>query len=162
MQTFRIGFTAFRAALLAVLIAAFPAAASAAAFAPEEGFGIGFVLGTPSGLSASLPLGEGNAINAIAGYALTGEPNLHLQADYVWLFHDLPPVESGKFALYYGPGGFVRIAKDAAVGIHAVVGVDYRFQDVPLQAFLELGPGIRILPDTEPAATAGLGLRYYF
>ncbi len=133
------------------------------AFNPEDGFGIGFVLGSPSGLSLSLPLGPTNAFNAALGYELGKRANLHVQGDYVWIRGNVLPVESGKISVYYGPGAFAVLAKDGtAAGIRAVAGIDYRFQDVPIQTFLEVGPGINILPNTEGFLGAGLGLRYYF
>jgi hypothetical protein len=136
--------------------------ASGSAFTAESGFGIGFVLGTPSGVSGSLPLGKTNAINAVIGYDLNSDANLFLQADYVWIQPGLIPVESGTASLYYGPGAFARLAKNTAFGIRGVIGVDYRFANEPLQLFLEVGPGINLIPDTKANVGAGLGLRYYF
>jgi hypothetical protein len=146
------------AALAFCLVTAF----QSSAFKPEDGFGIGFVLGTPSGLSASLPIGTGNAINGVLGYEIGNTANLYLQGDYVWIQDGLIPVESGKISIYYGPGAFAVLAKSSAAGIRAVVGIDYRFQEIPLQAFLEVGPGINIVPNTVGVLGAGLGLRYYF
>jgi hypothetical protein len=138
------------------------AACQSSAFKPEDGFGIGFVLGTPSGISVSLPIGNTNAINGVLGYDIGNEANLHLQGDYVWILEGLIPVESGKISIYYGPGAFAVLAKTPAAGIRAVAGIDYRFQEIPLQAFLEIGPGINIVPNTVGVLGAGLGLRYYF
>jgi hypothetical protein len=138
------------------------ATGNGAAFTAQDGFGIGFILGSPSGLSGSLPIGPSNAFNAVIGYDVTRDINLHLQADYVWIRSDLIPVEIGKVSLYYGPGAFARISGEAALGIRVVGGIDYRFQDAPLQFFLEIGPGINVVPNTAANVGAGLGLRYYF
>lgn len=129
---------------------------------PEEGFGVGFVLGAPTGLSASLPVGDRNAFNAALGYDLAGHPNLFLQADYVWIHKNLIPVDVGSISAYYGPGAFVATSRDAAVGIRLVGGMDYRFDSAPVQVFLEVSPGISVLPETNPHVGAGLGVRYYF
>jgi hypothetical protein len=151
------------AALSVGLLAALaPGAARAQGFAPENGFGIGFVLGKPSGLTASLPIGDARAINAVLGYDLAGDANLFLQGDYVWIRPGIVPVESGRVSLYYGPGAYARLARNPAIGVRAAVGVDYRFAEAPLQIFLEVGPGVNVLPDTEVGVGAGLGLRYYF
>jgi hypothetical protein len=150
--------------MLAALVftASASVARAAAPFNAENGFGIGFILGKPTGLSGSLPLGQNMAINAALGYSLTSETNLHAQADYVWFVRDILPVESGTFAAYYGPGAFLIAAKDAAIGIRMVGGLEYRFDGAPFQVFLEIGPGINILPDTEAYGGGGLGLRYFF
>ncbi len=129
---------------------------------PEDGFGIGFVLGAPTGLSASLPIGSHNALNATLGYKLGDSPNLYTQASYVWIAKDIIPVDVGSVSVYYGPGAFVLASRDAALGIQAIGGIDYRFATAPVQVFLEIGPGITLLPDTSPHLGAGLGVRYYF
>lgn len=155
--------TLLSAGLFAMLVAALaPSPVRAQGFSAENGFGVGFVLGTPSGLTASLPLGGDRAINAVLGYDLTGDANLFLQGDYVWIRPEIIPVESGRISLYYGPGAYARLARNTAIGVRAAVGVDYRFAGPPLQIFLEFGPGINVIPDTEVSAGAGLGLRYYF
>ena len=150
--------------LAALVLPVLASASATSAIKPENGFGVGFVLGTPSGLSASLPLGGGTrAINGVLGYDLGHGSALYAQADHVWIRGDLFEITSGKASLYYGPGVFTVLTGDAsAVGIRFVGGVDYRFQDTPVQIFLEIGPGINVLPNTSATGTGGLGLRYYF
>jgi hypothetical protein len=158
--------TILRAAILRLAAATalvLPVLAPASALKPEEGFGVGFVLGSPTGLSASLPLGGGTrAINAVLGYDLGHGSALYAQADHVWIRGDLFEIQHGKLALYYGPGAFAVISGHSAIGIRFVGGIDYRFEDVPLQVFLEVGPGINVLPNTAATVGGGLGLRYYF
>ncbi len=134
-----------------------------AAFSPDKGFGIGFILGAPTGISASLPVGEANAFNMLLGYDITQNANLYLHGDYVWHRHDVfPPVEKGAFSLYYGPGVSATISGDPVLGARAVVGVDYRLPDAPVRVLFEIAPGISVLPRTEMSGAGGLGLRYYF
>ena len=129
----------------------------------ENGFGLGFVIGDPSGISASLPVGANTAFNVLAGYQISHQgANLTLLGDYVWHQRDLITVDVGKVSLYYGPGVQLTLAKNSEAGIRAVVGIDYLFEGKPLQAFLEVCPGINVVPNTNPTATAGLGLRYFF
>ena len=127
-----------------------------------DGFGLGFMIGSPSGVSGSLPLGGNQAVHAAVGYDLNGPLALRVVADYVWFKPEIIPVESGRISAYFGPGGVAELSGDASIGIRAVGGLDYRFAQAPVQIFLEFGPGIRILPDTEADATAGLGARYFF
>jgi hypothetical protein len=148
---------ALSAALLSLLLSA-----PSLAFKAEEGFGVGFAFGTPSGISGSLPMGQDNAINGLIGYDLGRNANLRLHADYVWHVRGLIPVESGSVSLFYGPGAFAALAEGSALGIRFVGGIDYRFQDIPVQLFFEVAPGINVLPDTEFNPAAGLGVRYFF
>ena len=128
----------------------------------DNGFGVGFILGAPSGLSASLPMGPGNAVNFLLGYDLSRDANITLLGDYVWRRSDLIPVEIGKVSLYYGPGGRVMLADQTEAGIRAVLGIDYIFQDSPIQALFEVCPGVNIVPNTRTSVTGGIGLRYFF
>jgi hypothetical protein len=134
-----------------------------AAFSPDKGFGVGFILGAPTGISGSLPVGDANAFNALLGYDVTQDANLYLHGDYVWHRHDVfPPVDKGAFSLFYGPGVAATISRDPVLGVRAVVGVDYRLPDAPIRVLFEIAPGISILPRTEILGSGGLGLRYYF
>ena len=128
----------------------------------ENGFGLGIALGNPAGISASLPVGPNNAFDVLVGYEFTGKPNVTLLGDYVWHLRDLLSVDPGKASLYYGPGVRARIGEDPEIGLRVVLGIDYIFQDTPLQAFFEVCPGVNVLPRTNPFATVGLGARYYF
>jgi hypothetical protein len=146
------------------------ALASAAGAAPTspsspttEGFGIGVVIGEPSGITASLPVGANNAFNLTAGYGLSHHGgNLTLLGNYVWHQRDLITVDAGKISLYYGPGARVLLARNSEVGLGVTLGIDYLFEGAPLQAYLEVCPGINVVPNTETNATAGIGLRYFF
>lgn len=138
------------------------ARAADSSFKPENGFGIGFVLGVPTGITASLPLGPTNAVNATIGYDLNGPTNLYAHADYVWFLRDFAPLEGGRLAFYYGPGAFSEISRDAALGVRAVAGLEYRLDAHPLQFFLEIAPGMTVLPETRAESGAGLGLRFFF
>lgn|GEM_PF-440667 len=158
----RLGSRFALAALVAASAGGLTAPRAAEPFAPENGFGIGFVLGTPTGLTGSLPLGTLNAVNATVGWNLNGPANLFAQADYVWFSRDILPVESGSLSAYYGPGAFTEISRESTVGIRAVAGVEYRIAAAPVQTFLEMAPGITVLPSTKPSVQAGLGLRYFF
>lgn len=156
--------------LMVTVTAAAPTGTGAQASATDakpalgsEGFGVGFVLGSPSGVSGSLPVGENNAFNGVVGYDLVGGgANITLLADYVWHRRDLIQVPEGEASIYFGPGAYLRVSDDPTVGVRGVLGVSYRPPSNPLEFLLEVGPGVSILPDTEPLITAGLGMRYYF
>jgi hypothetical protein len=56
----------------------------------------------------------------------------------------------------------LMLAKQPEVGVRGVLGIEYRFPEAPLQAFLEAGPGLNLVPNTRTVGTGGLGLRYFF
>jgi hypothetical protein len=131
------------------------------AAAQTGNLGLGIVAGDPSGISGKLWTGPNNAIDFIVGFSLYHD-YVSINADYVWHEWNLIPVKAGRLPLYYGMGLWTSISQGPAVGGRGIVGLEYLFPSAPLDVFLELGPGIQILPDTGPAFSAGLGMRYFF
>jgi hypothetical protein len=128
----------------------------------ESGFGVGAVIGVPTGLSLSLPMGADNAFNLAIGYEPIGEGNLTVVGDYIWHDWTLFTAPSGKLSLYYGPGVRVRLARQPEAGLKGVAGFAYLFEEDPVQIFFEIGPGINVVPDTEARVNAGIGARFFF
>jgi hypothetical protein len=154
-----------------------------AAPAASNDFGIGFVLGNPSGLSAKIPAGSINAFHLILAYNQNrgwgnrgwdddncgpgpGNDNcdgrLYLGGDYVWYNYNAIHVSKGRLPFYYGPGIWTSVANDAGVGIRFALGLEYQFANAPFDIFLEIAPGIRVIPNTNGYVSSGLGGRFYF
>lgn len=135
-------------------------------------FGVGFVLGDPSGISAKITTSEINSINLILGYDESGEfgngdccndgGRLYLGGDYVWYNYNLIHVAEGRLPIYYGPGVWASLADHSSLGVRVVLGMEYQFANAPFDIFLEIGPGIRIIPNTDGDVSAGLGTRFFF
>ncbi len=125
-------------------------------------FGLGIVAGQPSGVSGKLWLGPANALDFILGFSILGDDHISMNVDYVWHEWNLIPVRRGRMPLYYGMGLWTNISNNPYVGGRGVVGLEYLFPSAPLDVFLEIGPGIAILPNTSVAISAGLGMRYFF
>jgi hypothetical protein len=130
--------------------------------AQDHGFGMGLILGEPTGLSAKLWTSSDNAFDFAAAWSFKGDGHLLLQADYVWHFFNLMPVPSGKLPLYIGIGGRVILADDPRFGIRIPIGIDYLFADAPIDVFLELVPILDLSPETDFGVGGGLGIRYWF
>jgi hypothetical protein len=130
--------------------------------AQDHGFGMGLILGEPTGLSAKLWTSGDNAFDFAAAWSFKGDGNLLLQADYVWHFFNLMPVPSGKLPLYIGIGGRVVLADDPSFGVRIPIGIDYMFADAPIDVFLELVPILDLSPETDFGVGGGLGIRYWF
>jgi len=135
-------------------------------------FGIGIILGEPTGISARLYLSDDTAVQAAVGFAFIGD-GLHAHADYV--IHPLILQTRDSFVLpvYVGPG--VRIinyerGRDNHVftlGIRAVGGLLFDFKTVPLDAFVEIAGVIEFgFADDDGgfglSFNAAAGARYYF
>jgi len=175
MKTARL-FTAAALATLMLGATAIPTHAANAA----TGTGIGFVLGGPSGFSLKLPQGRAYAWQFTLGYDLDGGrhwggpyhdhddgASFYVGGDYLWYNYNIFRVSRGRFPLYYGPGAWVSLHNhddhnDSRAGIRGVVGLAYQFATAPFDIFLEVGPGISIVPDTDGHGFGGLGARFFF
>jgi len=128
-------------------------------------FGIGVVLGEPTGISGKYWLDEHTAVDGAFGYSFGDR--FRLSMDY--LVHT-NAFESPEFPFYYGIGGAMAggrgyIAKsrsgDFALGARGVIGVSYLFKRAPLDAFLEIAPIIFIAPPFGLSMDFCFGIRVY-
>jgi hypothetical protein len=127
----------------------------------QGNFGLGIILGEPTGVSAKLWTRGNNAFDFAAAWSFKGDGNLLLQADYVW--HSfLARSSSGKLALYYGIGGRVIFQNDPRVGARIPVGLDYQFSSAPIDIFVELVPILDFVPSTNFNLGGGIGVRFWF
>lgn len=128
----------------------------------NNGWGIGFMVGNPTGLSFKGWIGKTKAIDAGAAWAFGDENKLQLHADY--LFHNfrIIKVESGQLPFYIGIGGRVKFEAEMRVGVRVPVGLCYLFKNHPIDIFFEVVPVIDLAPETELNLNAALGIRYFF
>lgn len=130
----------------------------------EEGgnFGLGLMLGEPSGVSIKSWNGTKTAFNIGAAWSLAGRNEaLHLHGDFLW--HSwMEKVETGRLAFYYGLGGRIIFADDAQAGLRVPLGLNYVFPTIPFDLFVEAVPILDVTPDAGFAGNGAVGLRYYF
>ncbi|MFN0159167.1 MAG: hypothetical protein ACKVRP_13985 [Bacteroidota bacterium] len=130
--------------------------------AQEKGFGLGIILGEPTGLSAKTWTSGNNAIDAGLAWSFRGRGFFHLHADYLWHFPNAI-TSSERFVPYVGVGGrFGAVKRDGILGIRVVGGLAYWPRGVPLDVFVEFAPILDLIPATEMSANGGIGARFYF
>lgn len=157
---------------LALAVAAAPAAARAEDRAVDKGvFGLGLIVGEPTGLSAKYYLADDTAIDAAIGAAFIGR-GIQAHADYLWHPWLLERTESFVLPLYIGVGGRVLVRDGnggdddhTRIGVRVPVGILFDFTRVPLDAFVEI-VGVADYRTRGDAfgfdLNAGAGVRYYF
>ena len=142
--------------------------------AQDHGFGIGLILGEPTGVSAKLWTSKINAFDFGLGVGLGGDRikykgnydnsgRIHFHMDYLW--HSFNAISSTeRFPLYYGIGGRFNTGGgyDGSFGVRGVFGIAWFPHQTPIDVFLELVPVLQITPATGFGIDAGLGIRYFF
>ena len=130
--------------------------------AQDSGFGLGIILGEPTGVSFKSWVGRREAFDVAVAWSFEGEGAIHIHADY--LFHNfrLFHIEKGDLVLYYGIGARVKTVHKTQVGVRIPLGLSYLFEKDPVEIFFELGPIMNLTPKTLFRMTTGIGVRYYF
>jgi hypothetical protein len=160
-------------ALTARSAAARPRPSGGRAFVANKEFGLGLMLGAPTGLSGKYFLSGDRALDfgvGVIGY-YRGRDGLHLHMDYLWHPVSLVSVPEFELPLYFGIGGrffdFEDDTYDAfAFGVRAPIGISFDLTNVPLDIFLELALVVDFFSgyrdDIGADLNGAVGLRYYF
>lgn len=130
----------------------------------DKTFGVGLVVGEPTGASLKYWLSNVSAIDAAAGVTLDDDNDFAAHADYLYHFNDVVVFDHSRFSAYFGGGPQYRVRdhQDDLFSIRAVVGLAYIFDDIPADVFVEVGPLFDITPDDDVSVTAGAGARFWF
>ena len=133
-----------------------------AVFADGGPFGLGIILGEPTGISLKLWLGDNHAVDGAVAWSFQDDGSFYVHGSYLYHFPELISVDTGSLPVYIGIGGKFSLRDDPYVGIRVPVGLSYIFATAPVDIFLEIAPGIGLLPSTKADWGAGIGVRYYF
>jgi hypothetical protein len=186
--------TSLRLALAALIaVAAFASAADArprptrrkSNFQANKTFGLGIMLGSPTGLSGKYFVGPSTAIDfGIGGIGCCrGRSGVNLHADFLWHPVSLVSAKPFELPLYVGIGGRMfsyewkhggHYHDGASVGVRAPIGIAFDFNNVPLDIFIELALVGDFLVDRDDLdddfdrtglyvdVEGAVGFRYYF
>jgi hypothetical protein len=140
----------------------------------ERRFGLGVILGEPTGISAKLWVSSKTAFDFGLGWSLGGDridynggynggSRVHFHMDYLWHWFDAIK-SSERFPLYTGVGGRINTGAGykGSVAVRGVVGIAWLPRSTPIDIFLELVPSLQLVPSTGFGIDAGLGVRYFF
>ncbi|OGS33335.1 MAG: hypothetical protein A2293_08660 [Elusimicrobia bacterium RIFOXYB2_FULL_49_7] len=144
-------------------------------FAQQRRFGLGVILGEPTGLSAKLFVSPTTAYDFGLGWSMGGDridhydgrydggSRVHFHMDYLWHWFDAIRA-SEPLPLYTGIGARINTGAgyDNSAGLRGVFGIAWMPHLPPIDIFLELVPTLQVIPSTGFGMDAGLGIRYFF
>lgn len=160
-------------ASLALILALSVMPTRAEANVTASGFGVGVVLGEPSGLSARWWLNPSyDALDFAVAYSF--DSYFLVNADYKLHFPSwFRSTLAGRKGVipYFGLGAGLGVGRGPAntvgdtrvfVGLRLPIGVHWQIQQSPLAVFFEVAPGLGMAPSTSAFVQIGIGLRYFF
>jgi hypothetical protein len=160
--------------LMALLVAFFLKMNFAHA-ADTKTFGIGAILGSPTGVSANYFMSNQRAIDAALAWSLSGHDEFHIHADYLWNRPHAFHIDRAQFDLYFGIGLRTILRErdhhhhhddddddKTSFGPRAPLGMRYNFDEFPIELFAEAALVLELVPDTDVDVDIGFGGRYYF
>jgi hypothetical protein len=143
--------------------------------AQDRSFGLGVIIGEPTGISAKLWTSPVNAFDFGLGWSVGGDrigkydgdynggSRVHFHMDYLWHSFDAITSED-RFPLYYGLGGRINTGAgyNSSAAVRGVFGIAWMPRETPIDIFLEVVPSLQLTSSTGFAIDAGFGVRYYF
>jgi hypothetical protein len=140
---------------------------------PARGlFGLGLIVGEPTGLSGKYWLGPDRAVDFAFGASFFTDFRLHA----TYLYH-IDVFDNQRVPLYYGIGGSIsgrtgRVAEfgggadrnreRVGVGVRGSIGVSYLVPTAPFDFFVEFGGVLIVFPPAALDIDVSIGVRYYF
>ena len=128
----------------------------------EKGWGLGIILGEPTGVSFKKWLNKDHAVDAAAAWSFGNEDAFHLHADYLFHNRNLINIDGNRIPFYYGVGGRLKFQDQSRFGIRFPVGITFFIREAPIDLFFELVPILDLAPSTDFDLNAAIGARYYF
>jgi hypothetical protein len=135
----------------------------------NHNFGLGIMLGEPTGLSFKIWNRQTVAWDAGAAWSFVGGKYFQVHGDFLLHNFNLFRIDTGRMALYYGVGARVKFGSSDSDGgsstvlsLRVPLGVSYEFERTPVELFLEVVPMLDLVPSTEVQMAGAIGFRYYF
>ena len=134
-------------------------------------FGLGLVLGNPTGLSANYRFGADRSVDGALAWNFGRYSGFEIHSDYLWHRKN---IIRGKFAfdLHYGIGGRLVSRGDrdrdinnndrTYLGPRIPVGIGTNFNQAALEVFGEVALVMNLIPGTSADLDFGVGARIYF
>lgn len=133
-------------------------------YSQDKGFGLGVMLGEPTGVSGKYWLDNSHALDFGLAYSFVHpKSTFSLHADY--LFHNSELIKSSqRLPVYYGVGARLHFGngEKGTLGARGVLGIVWMPMETPVDVFIEFAPVFNLFPETSLHMDLAVGGRYYF
>ncbi len=148
-----------RSVWMIALVLVLPAACQA----QDEGFGLGLIVGEPTGISLKQWTGPRTALAGGVAWSFLDDAALHVHGDYLIHATHRSREWRQRSPFYYGVGARLKAEDDDTwLGVRVPLGAAFFFNDAPIDFFVEAAPLMDLMPETEFRINAAIGARYYF
>lgn len=134
-------------------------------------YGLGIILGDPTGFTFKARFTREHAIQLHVGFGIGGRYDRSTASfvfDYAYHFADaIPPIErAGWLVPYLGVGAKLGVRESSSdsvrVGIRVPGGLSFFTRGAPVEIFAEIAIGMHVVPGTSALIDGGLGARWHF
>ncbi|MFP4563427.1 MAG: hypothetical protein ACLFRY_08955 [Spirochaetia bacterium] len=124
-------------------------------------FKLGLALGYPTGVTLGIRINNWMEPNFIVGTKFRA---FTFGGNFLFTIVNFSIGEHGFLPLSIGPAVLMHAGGPFAFGLdlYGVVRLEYSFQEVPINLFIEGGPGVSLTPIVWFEWTGALGVRYIF
>lgn len=126
-----------------------------------DNFGIGAVIGEPTGITGKMFLSDSIAVDATVSWSFVKD-KLYVHSDYLHHFSGLFGGDIPALLAYTGIGGMIELQDNPEIGVRIPFGLSYTIPETPVELFFEIAPIVLLAPETDAELNGGLGARYYF
>ena len=129
-------------------------------------FGLGVIIGDPTGLSGKYFVSPEFAIDGAIGLGWIGGGHLHMHVDVLWHF-EIERWSSARLDLYLGVGPKLAIKgkrhdDELRIGARAPFGMAMMFTEAPFDVFVEVAAGLWLVRKPGFDVDVAIGGRYWF
>jgi hypothetical protein len=135
-------------------------------YSADQSFGLGAVLGDPTGLAFKFNSNADNAIDAALGWTTS---RLHIHANYLWQNdHYINLNRRNNIDVYYGVGLRAITTKSdsesnkTSFGPRVPLGLNFKLPRTQVQFFGEVALNLNLTPNSDIDFDAGIGARFHF
>lgn len=142
-------------------------------FHAHADFGLGVILGSPTGISGKYTMSADHAIDAAMAWDLSDD-HIHLHGDYLWLKNKGLNLDKVALDWFFGIGGRLVLLDDNdnnrrndddddyKLGVRGPIGIGYTFPDPRIELFAEVALILNLLEETDVDLDGGIGARFHF